>query len=50
MVTGDNATTAQALANKLCIDFEADVLPQQKAEVVKKHQQQGSIVAMAGDG
>ncbi len=50
MVTGDNATTAKSVADKLGIEFEADVLPQQKAEVVKKHQQQGSIVAMAGDG
>ena len=50
MVTGDNAMTAKAVADKLGIEFEADVLPQQKAEVVKKHQQQGSIVAMAGDG
>ena len=50
MVTGDNATTAKAVADELGIPFEADVLPQQKADVVKRYQHQGSIVAMAGDG
>jgi P-type Cu+ transporter len=50
MVTGDNHTTAAAVAQKLEIDFEADVLPDRKAEVVKKLQSQGAIVAMAGDG
>ncbi len=50
MVTGDNEVTAKAVADKLGIEFEADVLPDQKAEVVIAHQKQGSIVAMAGDG
>jgi Cu+-exporting ATPase len=50
MLTGDNATTAKSVADKLGIEFVADVLPQRKAEIVKEHQQRGSIVAMAGDG
>jgi Cu+-exporting ATPase len=50
MVTGDNRTTAAALAQKLGIDFEAEVLPAQKAEVVKRMQARGAVVAMAGDG
>jgi Cu+-exporting ATPase len=50
MVTGDNATTAKAVADKLGIEFYADVLPQKKAEVVKERQQKGAVVAMAGDG
>jgi P-type Cu+ transporter len=50
MVTGDNATTARAVAEELGIEFEADVLPQKKAEAIKAYQQRGSIVAMAGDG
>ncbi|HEY0796662.1 MAG TPA: copper-translocating P-type ATPase, partial [Acidisarcina sp.] len=50
MVTGDNKTTAAAVAGKLGIDFEADVLPDKKAEVVKDLQAKGAVVAMAGDG
>src|SRR6266851_3079265 len=50
MVTGDNHTTAAAVSQKLGIDFEADVSPDKKAEVVKKLQSQGRTVAMAGDG
>jgi Cu+-exporting ATPase len=50
MVTGDNRTTAEAVAGKLGIDFEADVLPENKAAAVKKLQDAGAVVAMAGDG
>jgi Cu+-exporting ATPase len=51
MLTGDNATTAQAVAKRLGItDVEADVLPDKKADVVAKLKAQGRIVAMAGDG
>jgi Cu+-exporting ATPase len=51
MLTGDNRTTAQAVARKLAIaDVEAEVLPDQKSAVVTKLQKQGRIVAMAGDG
>lgn len=51
MVTGDNQKTAQAVANQLNIDdVVADVLPEQKADIVKKYKQQGMTVAMAGDG
>ena len=50
MVTGDNRTTAAALAQKLGIDFQAEVLPGEKAEAVKSMQAKGAVVAMAGDG
>jgi P-type Cu+ transporter len=51
MLTGDNRTTAQVVADKLGIKFfEADVLPGRKAEIIKEFQAQGRIVAMAGDG
>jgi Cu+-exporting ATPase len=51
MLTGDNRTTAEAVARTLGIDHvEADVLPEQKAAVVKNLQSKGERVAMAGDG
>jgi P-type Cu+ transporter len=53
MMTGDSRATAAAIARELGIDagdFEAEVLPHQKSEVVKKLQSQGHKVAMAGDG
>ncbi len=51
MLTGDNYTTAQAVAGQLGIDrIEAEVLPDQKAKIVKKLQAEGHTVAMAGDG
>jgi Cu+-exporting ATPase len=51
MLTGDSRTTAQAVAGKLGIDeVVAEVLPDQKAAIVKRFQSEGRFVAMAGDG
>ncbi len=51
MVTGDNRRTAEAIARKLDIkNIEAEVLPAQKGEIIKRLQAGGAVVAMAGDG
>jgi Cu+-exporting ATPase len=51
MLTGDNRTTAEAVARKLGVkDIEADVLPEDKNRIVRKLRAEGKIVAMAGDG
>jgi Cu+-exporting ATPase len=51
MLTGDNRRTADTIARKLNIkDVEAEVLPAQKGEIVKRLQAGGAVVAMAGDG
>ncbi|HEV2117413.1 MAG TPA: heavy metal translocating P-type ATPase [Terriglobales bacterium] len=51
MLTGDSKATAEAVARKLGIEeFEAEVLPEKKSEVVRRLQSQGRVVAMAGDG
>jgi Cu+-exporting ATPase len=53
MLTGDNRNTAAAVAQQLGLnqtEFEAEVLPEGKLEVIRKLQQQGRVVAMAGDG
>jgi Cu+-exporting ATPase len=51
MLTGDNATTARAVAARLGItDVEAEVLPEDKGRIVAKYRSEGRVVAMAGDG
>ena len=51
MLTGDNPVVAASMAKNLAIDdFEAEVLPEQKSDVIRKLQGQGRVVAMAGDG
>ena len=51
MLTGDSRTTAEAVARKLGLDeVTAEVLPDQKVDVVKRLQEEGHVVAMAGDG
>src|SRR5450631_381994 len=51
MLTGDNRTTAQAVAKRLGIsEVEAEVLPDQKSAVIEKLRAEGRVVAMAGDG
>ena len=51
MLTGDNRTTAQAVARRLGIaEVEAEVLPDQKSAVVERLRREGRVVAMAGDG
>jgi Cu+-exporting ATPase len=51
MLTGDNKTTAQAVAKKLNIDrVQAEVSPEEKSKVVTQLQEEGKVVAMAGDG
>ena len=51
MCTGDNQRTAESVARELSIDeFKAEVMPDEKIEIVKKLKSKGAIVAMAGDG
>ncbi len=50
LLTGDNQTSAAALAGQLGVDFRAGLLPEDKIAIVKEYQRQGHVVLMVGDG
>jgi Cd2+/Zn2+-exporting ATPase/Cu+-exporting ATPase len=50
LLTGDNTETARTLADRLEIDFQAELLPEEKIEIVKHYQSNGHTVVMVGDG
>jgi Cd2+/Zn2+-exporting ATPase/Cu+-exporting ATPase len=50
LLTGDRRQVAEAIAGRLGVQFEAEVLPEQKIEVVRRLQREGRVVAMVGDG
>ncbi|MGM0546285.1 MAG: heavy metal translocating P-type ATPase [Bacteroidota bacterium] len=50
LLTGDNTDTARNLANRLHIDFQAELLPEDKIDIVKQYQSEGHTVVMVGDG
>jgi Cd2+/Zn2+-exporting ATPase/Cu+-exporting ATPase len=50
LLTGDNERTASALAQKLNVEYSANLLPEDKIEIVKEYQAKGHVVVMVGDG
>ena len=50
LLTGDRRQVAQAIASRLDLEFEAEVLPEQKIDLIRRLQQEGRVVAMVGDG